>query len=121
MTLKASQLWIVETAGSLSDLVRQFTRFWSKDSYRTIGQQLVRSADSVGANIVEGYGREYPRDSLRFYFIARGSLEETIYWLDRCDRAHLIPKSSCRQLIARYQLLSKALNNFIRTRPSGSD
>ena len=40
--------------------------------------QIRRSSKSVMANIAEGYGRYQYLDSLRFYYIARGSLEETI-------------------------------------------
>jgi four helix bundle protein len=40
--------------------------------------QIRRSSKSVMANIAEGYGRYHYLDSLRFYYIARGSLEETI-------------------------------------------
>jgi four helix bundle protein len=40
--------------------------------------QIRRSSKSVMANIAEGYGRYHYLDSLRFYYIARGSLTETI-------------------------------------------
>ncbi len=38
--------------------------------------QIRRSSKSVMANIAEGYGRYHYLDSLRFYYIARGSLTE---------------------------------------------
>jgi four helix bundle protein len=41
-------------------------------------QQIRRSSKSVMANIAEGYGRYHYLDSLRFFYIARGSLTETI-------------------------------------------
>jgi four helix bundle protein len=40
--------------------------------------QIRRSSKSVMANIAEGYGRYHYLDSLRFYYIARGSLTEAI-------------------------------------------
>jgi four helix bundle protein len=43
-----------------------------------LAQQIRRSAKSVMANIAEGYGRYHYLDSLRFYYFARGSLDETI-------------------------------------------
>lgn len=52
--------------------------FFAKDP---IGKQIVRSADSIGANIAEGLGRGSFQDNRRFIKIARGSLNETQHWL----------------------------------------
>ncbi|WP_346863031.1 four helix bundle protein [uncultured Draconibacterium sp.] len=62
--------------------------FFAKD---TVGKQLVRSADSVSANIAEGFGRYGKKDKIRFYRIGLGSLEEAKDW---------IYKSSVRNLIS---------------------
>lgn len=43
----------------------------------SLADQLRRSVQSIPANIAEGYGRYYYQDSIRFCYIARGSLEET--------------------------------------------
>jgi four helix bundle protein len=40
--------------------------------------QVRRSSKSTPANIAEGYGRYHYLDSVRFYYIARSSLNETI-------------------------------------------
>ena len=44
--------------------------------------QILRSASSIGANIIEGYGRNNPKEYKQFLGIARGSCLETEYWLD---------------------------------------
>jgi len=43
----------------------------------SLADQLRRSVQSIPANIAEGYGRFYFQESVRFCYIARGSLEET--------------------------------------------
>ncbi len=40
----------------------------------TLGVQLIRAADSVGANIAESTGRWHEPDKRRLLLIARGSL-----------------------------------------------
>ncbi|MEA2102949.1 MAG: four helix bundle protein [Thermodesulfobacteriota bacterium] len=47
----------------------------------TVGYQIIRSSDSIAANIAEGYGRYTPADRKKFYLYSRGSLEETKSWL----------------------------------------
>lgn len=51
-------------------------------AFDTIYIQVVRSVSSIGANIVEGYGRNNPREYRQFLGIARGSCFETEYWLE---------------------------------------
>lgn len=45
-------------------------------------RQLLRASTSVGANIVEGYGRNSRKDYRRFLSIAKGSALETEYWIN---------------------------------------
>jgi len=42
-----------------------------------LSPQLRRAAQSIPANIAEGYGRFYYQEGIHFAYIARGSLEET--------------------------------------------
>jgi four helix bundle protein len=44
----------------------------------SLAQQLRRSSQSIPANIAEGHGRFYYQENVRFCYIARGSLEETL-------------------------------------------
>lgn len=85
--------------------------FFIKD---TIGKQITRSADSVPANIAEGYGRFYFKESKQFYFYARGSLQETKAWLSKCKRRNIINTNSCDKLLSEAEQILRMLNAYIK-------
>lgn len=49
--------------------------------HTSIVDQLIRSATSVGANLVEGYAGSSKNDFIKFYTIALKSANETKYWI----------------------------------------
>ena len=50
---------------------------WDKFERWSLGVQLMRAADSIGANIAEATGRWHIADQRRVLYFARGSLYET--------------------------------------------
>jgi four helix bundle protein len=74
----------------LADQVWQIVSQWEPFAKNTVGKQIVRATDSIGANIAEGIGRWHYKDNRRFIRIARGSLYETKHWLRRAYRRKLI-------------------------------
>jgi four helix bundle protein len=50
--------------------------------------QLLRAASSVSLNLAEGCGKPSPKDRLRFYHIALGSLRESQAALDLAPREY---------------------------------
>lgn len=52
-----------------------------KKVFWIIADQLLRSATSIGANIVEAKSASSKRDFIKFYEIALKSANETKYWL----------------------------------------
>ncbi|MGZ3750482.1 MAG: four helix bundle protein [Mucilaginibacter sp.] len=58
---------------------------WEIFAKDTIGKQLVRSADSIGANIAEGFGRYHYKENKNFCYFSRGSLIETKGWLKKAE------------------------------------
>jgi four helix bundle protein len=49
---------------------------YPKEELFALSQQTKRAAVSIPANIAEGAGRNYKKDSIQFFHIARGSLYE---------------------------------------------
>ena len=63
---------------------------WDYFAKDTVGKQFVKAADSISANIAEGFGRYSKKDKVRFYRISLGSLEETGDWLRKAFSRELI-------------------------------
>ena len=61
-------------AMDLGESVRAMVAAWSYLKKYAIGKQLVRSCDSIAANLSEGLGRYHFKESRNFSFYARGSL-----------------------------------------------
>lgn len=76
-------LRVYQMAEELADRIWEVVVCWDNFSKDTVGKQMVRSADSIGANLAEGEGRGSYQDNRRFVKIARGSLQETQHWLRR--------------------------------------
>ncbi len=88
--LRFEDLRVFQLAEKLCDEIWDIATSWEYFEKNTVGIQLVKSADSIGANIAEGAGRGTPKDNKRFVRISRGSLNETKYWLRRAHRRNLI-------------------------------
>ena len=78
-----------------------------------MGKQIVRSADSIGANIAEGTGRHNVQDNQRFVKIARGSLHETRHWLRRAYTWQLLTREQVDKLQPIIDELSPKLNAYL--------
>jgi len=84
------ELDVYVLAEELADLVWNQYDDWPNKAKHTMGYQVIRAADSISANLSEGYGRYTPADRKTFYRYARGSFEETKCWLRKATRRGLI-------------------------------
>jgi four helix bundle protein len=79
-----------------------------------IGDQFLRSVDSIGANIAEGYGRFHYLDKVKFYYNSRASHYEAFtHWLELMAEREKISED---EFVTINQIASKLqvkLNNFI--------
>ena len=79
-----------------------------------IGDQFLRSVDSIGANIAEGYGRFHYLDKVRFYYNSRASHYEAFtHWLELLLERERISKTEFEAISETALKLQIKLNNFI--------
>ena len=109
------KLQVYRLAEQLSDEIWEMVLRWDHFSRTTLGQQMVCSCDSVGANIAEGVGRGSYQDNRRFVRVARGSLNETRHWLRRAYRRRLITPEEVERLKDIIDVLSPKLNNYLKS------
>jgi len=79
----------------------------------SLNQQMRRSAQSIPANIVEGYGRYYYQENVRFCYVARGSLDELLSHLVVAHQIGCIPSELFKQLAEQGNDLVRLINGYI--------
>jgi four helix bundle protein len=107
------KLQIYKLSEKLSDQIWKIVIGWDFLAKDTVGKQLIRAADSIGANIAEGSGRGTNPDLRRFLRIARGSLYETQHWLRRSYRRRLLTEKEVNDLIPIIKELAPKLNAYL--------
>ena len=78
-----------------------------------LAPQMRRSSKSVMANIAEGYGRYHYLDKLRFFYIARGSLDETINHIITCFDLRYVSEARFHELHDLAQEAHRTLNGYV--------
>jgi four helix bundle protein len=106
-------LRVYQLSEDLADSIWEIASGWDHFNRDTIAKQIVRSADSVGANIAEGTGRYGMQDNKRFSYFARGSLNETKHWLRRAYKRKLLSEQQIETLKPIVDELSPKLNAYI--------
>jgi len=112
--MKLEELNIYNQADGRSDKVWKIVDSWDFFKKDTIGKQLVRSADSISANIAEGYGRFFFKENRNFCYYSRGSLLETKNWLGKAFRREIIKEEDYKNLTDDLDKLHKSLNAYIK-------
>lgn len=81
----------------------------NKRSSWVLADQLIRSATSIGANLVEGRASSSRIEFKKFYEIALKSANETIYWLKLLQDSRLGDKSAIDDLLDEAGQIAKML------------
>lgn len=101
-------------AYKLSNYIWNIVSKWEKFEKWTVGQQLVRSSDSISANIAEGFGRYHKKDKIKFYKYSFGSMEETKDWIRKCIHRELISEDEKNHILKELLDLPKDINQLIQ-------
>ena len=88
---------------------------WDEFAKATVGRQIVRAADSIGANIAEGSGRGSHADNKRFVRTARGSLNETQHFLRLAYRRNLLNADQTSRIRPIVEELAPRLNAYLNS------
>ena len=111
--IKLEDLEVYQIAKEISKIAWEIYNSLDWREKKVIGDQFIRSADSIGANIAEGYGRFHYLDRIKFYYNSRGSLLECFHWTKLMLERNIGRKEFLKKLL---QLLKKEeikLNNYI--------
>jgi four helix bundle protein len=81
--------------------------------YHSLYEQLLRSATSIGANVVEGRAGSTKKDWRNFYMMALKSANETKYWLCLIRDTIENDKRKINELINEADELSKIIASIV--------
>jgi four helix bundle protein len=112
--IELRNLEVYKLSRELSSMVWKIYCKMNFEDKKHIGDQFLRSVDSVGANIAEGYGRFHYLDKVRFYYNARAShFEAFTHWHEILFEREKISKDEFEAIKEIASVLQVKLNNFI--------
>jgi four helix bundle protein len=111
--MKYSDLDAYKSSREINRIIYPLVSKWSYFDQDTLGRQLVRSADSIGANLSEGFGRYHKKDKIRFYHFSLGSCNETEHWISLAAERSLITDNAIAIIQEQLNALPKQINHLI--------
>ena len=97
----------------LVKMIYQITRKFPQEEQFGLIIQLRRGAISVCSNLAEGCGRDHSKDSVRFFFISRGSLYELETQIVLAPDLEFISKKESQSVLDQVIRCKKLINGFI--------
>jgi four helix bundle protein len=113
--MKLEELRVYQLSMELAEEVWVIVVKWDYFAKDTIGKQLIRSADSVAANLSEGFGRFFYKEERQFCYYSRGSLYETKTWLTKASNRKLITNEEFEKFMKEINNIGVKLNNYINS------
>ncbi len=97
------------------DIVRLTVKLNKTMVGRHIGEQLMQSATSSGANYEEACGAESKADFVHKMQLVLKELRESLYWLKLIERSKLIPNEDIQPLLSEADELLKIVAKSVIT------
>jgi len=94
--------------------VYELTRNYPKEELFGLTSQTKRAAVSIAANIAEGMGRQYKKDTIQFLHISKGLVYELETLLNIAGMVQIIEEAKFKKLIPFIDNTIKLLNGFIK-------
>lgn len=111
---KLEDLSSYKIAAELADIIYSSVKEWKYIDQKTVGIQLIRSVDSIAANIAEGFGRYHKKDKIKFFYNARASVFESAHWVKTAYARDLIGKETNDLIMTIMRRLPKEINYLIK-------
>ena len=109
------ELQAYQLSMDIGERIWNIVKKWDYFSKDAIGKQIVKSADSIASNLSEGYGRYSYKENKQFCYYSRGSLYETLTWLNKSYNRELITEKEYQTLKNDIDLLIVKLNKYINS------
>jgi len=107
-------LLVWQKARELVKNIYQLCKEIPKEEMFGLTQQLKRAAVSIPANISEGMGRHTIKDSLRFFYISKGSIYEIETLIIISFDLQFLTKEKANELTSQSFEISKMLSGLIK-------
>jgi four helix bundle protein len=111
---RLEDLEVYQLADSFGNEVWDIVMAWDYFAKDVVGKQFAKAADSIGANIAEGYGRFHYKENKNFCFFSRGSLIETKSWLKKARYRKLVSEEQFNELHNKLETIHIKLNAYIK-------
>ncbi len=119
--MKLEELNVYNLAMDIGERVWAVVSKWNYFEKDTVGKQWVRAADSMAANLSEGFGRFHYKENKQFCYYSRGSLFETKTWLTKAHSRGLVGDDEHGRLCKELNTIGIKLNTYIKTRGAEGD
>lgn len=111
---RIEELEVYTLAEEISDEIWNLVITWDFFAKDTVGKQICRAADSISANIAEGYGRFHFKENKNFCYYSRGSILEVKSFIRKSKQRNLITEEQYTNLLGKLETVHLKLNSYIK-------